>query len=45
MMEALRKNKPDFVELLLENGIVMSLYLDLQTLQSLYNAVSINFLD
>lgn len=45
MMEALRENKPDFVELLLENGIVMSHYLDLQALQSLYDAVSIKLLD
>ena len=43
MKKALCENKPDFVELLLENGIVMSLYLDREILKDVYQAVSIIF--
>ena len=42
-MTALCGNKPDFVELLLQNGIAMSNYLNRERLQQLYNAVSIIF--
>ena len=42
-MTALCGNKPDFVELLLQNGIAMSNYLNHERLQQLYNAVSIVF--
>ena len=43
MKKALCGNKPDFVELLLENGIVLSLYLDREILTTVYRAVSIIF--
>ena len=43
MLEALCANKPDFVELLLENGIAMSEYLTVEILEKIYNAVSFIF--
>ena len=43
MLEALCANKPDFVELLLENGIAMSEYFNAKILEKLYNAVSFTF--
>lgn len=43
MMEVLCRNKPSFVELLLENGIIMSKYLNDKKLGKIYRAVSIIF--
>ena len=42
-MKALCTNKPDFVELLLENGITMSKYYDVRILEEVYSAVSFIF--
>ena len=42
-MEVLCRNKPSFVELLLENGIIMSKYLNDKKLGKIYRAVSIIF--
>ena len=42
-MKALCTNKPDFVELLLENGIAMSKYYDVRILEEVYSAVSFIF--
>ena len=39
-MKALCANKPDFVELLLENGIAMSKYFTDEILEKVYREVS-----
>jgi hypothetical protein len=40
MYNALRRNKPEFVQLLLENGVVMSHFLTTTKLEDLYEYVS-----
>lgn len=40
MKSALNQNKPDFVELLLENGVSMAKFLTKDRLESLYDYVS-----
>ena len=40
MYNALRRNKPEFVQLLLENGVVMTYFLTTVKLEDLYESVS-----
>ena len=44
MKNALIRNKPDFVELLLENGVSIARFLTVERLESLYNSVSRKYL-
>lgn len=38
---ALWRNKPEFVELLLEHGVSMARFLTIERLEDLYNSVSV----
>lgn len=43
MTKALCGNNPEFVKLMMKNGINMSEYLDVEKLEELYSAVSVIF--